>query len=172
MTSPGRPVKAVNPLELLTWWEGRGGRKPLSLRDLAARLGISEATTRNRLRVLRAAGQVDDQARQQALATRGGLRRGGRRPANSRETLTNPATPSELPVQKPDNSKIEPVFTTADAAPLLGVKPGTLTIWRYQGVGPRFVKCGSRVVYRLRDLNDYLDRRTRKSTADPGPKEE
>jgi hypothetical protein len=160
----------VNPLELLTWWEGRGGRRPASLREIAARLGISEATVRKRIQTLRAAGQVDDEARRQALATRGGLRRGGR-PAHFREILANPATPSEVPVHKPDNSKIEPVFTTADAAPLLGIKPGTLTIWRYQGVGPRFVKCGSRVVYRLRDLNDYLDRRTRKSTADPGPEE-
>jgi hypothetical protein len=33
---------------------------------------------RNRLRVLRAAGQVDDGARTRALAARGGLRRSGR----------------------------------------------------------------------------------------------
>ena len=63
-----RPVVAVNPLELLTWWEGRGGRRPLPLRALAAKLGISEATVRNRLRALRAAGQVDDTARAKALA--------------------------------------------------------------------------------------------------------
>ena len=25
----GRPAAAINPLELLTWWEGRGGRRPL-----------------------------------------------------------------------------------------------------------------------------------------------
>jgi len=82
MISPGRPVKAVNPLELLTWWEGRGGRRPLSLRDLAARLGISATTARKHLQTLRAAGQVDDQARARHLATHGGLRRGGRRSAH------------------------------------------------------------------------------------------
>jgi DNA invertase Pin-like site-specific DNA recombinase len=74
----GRPAAAVNPLELLTWWEGRGGRRPLPMRELARKLCISEGTVRNRLRVLRAAGQVDDGARTRALAARGGLRRSGR----------------------------------------------------------------------------------------------
>lgn len=73
----GRPVAAVNPLELLTWWEGRQGRRPLSLRQIAGKLGVSEATTRKRLRELREAGKVDDGARLRALAARGGLRRGG-----------------------------------------------------------------------------------------------
>ena len=72
-------------------------------------------------------------------------------------------------MSKPDSSKIEPVFDTPAAAALLGVKPNTLAVWRYQGVGPLFVKCGARVIYRLRDINAYLDSRTRKSTADPGP---
>ncbi len=74
-------------------------------------------------------------------------------------------------MDKPNVSKIEPVFDTLAAAPLLGVKPGTLEVWRYKGIGPRFVKCGSRVIYRLRDINEYLDHRTRNSTADPGPEE-
>lgn len=74
-------------------------------------------------------------------------------------------------MDKADVSKIEPVFDSIAAAPLLGVKPGTLALWRFKGVGPRFVKCGKRVIYRLRDINDYLDRQTRKSTADPGPDE-
>ena len=76
----GRPAAVVNALELLTWWEGRGGRRPLSLRELARKLGVSQATARKRLHALRAAGQVDDGARARALAARG-LRRGGR-PAN------------------------------------------------------------------------------------------
>jgi DNA invertase Pin-like site-specific DNA recombinase len=77
----GRPAAAVNPLELLIWWEGRGGRRPLSLRQLATKLGVSEATARKHLRALREAGQASDAARARALATRGGHRRGGR-PAN------------------------------------------------------------------------------------------
>ncbi len=74
----GRPTATVNPLELLTWWKGRGGRRPLSLRELARKLEVSEATARKRLRALQAAGQVNDAARARALAARGGLRKGGR----------------------------------------------------------------------------------------------
>jgi DNA-binding transcriptional ArsR family regulator len=80
----GRPALAVNPRELLTWWEGRGGHRPVSLRELARKLGVSEATVRRRLRDLRNAGQVDDGARAQALAARGGLRKGGR-PSRTQE---------------------------------------------------------------------------------------
>ncbi len=74
----GRPFKPVNPLELLGFWEGRGGRKPLSSRQIAKRLGVSETTVRARLAELRSQGQVNDEARQQALAARGGPTNGGR----------------------------------------------------------------------------------------------
>ncbi len=67
------------------------------------------------------------------------------------------------------NELAERVFDTVAAAALVGVKPGTLEVWRCKGIGPRFVKSGSRVVYRLRDINEYLESRTRSSTADPGP---
>jgi hypothetical protein len=66
-------------------------------------------------------------------------------------------------VRGQDGSTAQPVFDTRTAAPLLGVKPGTLEVWRCKGIGPRFVKSGSRVVYRFR---------TRNSTADPGPEAE
>lgn len=75
----GHPVAVVNPLELLTWWEGRGGRHPLPLRHIARKLGISEATVRKHLHALRSAGKVDDQARTRALATRRPLNQGGRK---------------------------------------------------------------------------------------------
>lgn len=42
----GHPVAAVNPAELLPHWEGRRGRRPLSLREIARKLGLSEATAR------------------------------------------------------------------------------------------------------------------------------
>jgi Zn-dependent peptidase ImmA (M78 family) len=71
-------VIAVNPRELLAWWEGRGGRRPASLREIAKKLGTSVATIRRRLQALRNARQVDDRARARALAARGGHRRGGR----------------------------------------------------------------------------------------------
>jgi DNA-binding transcriptional ArsR family regulator len=80
----GRPYVAVNPLELLGHWEGRGNRRPLSTREVAVKIGVSQATVRARLRELREAGKVDDEARRRALAARGGLHKGGRpgRPLN------------------------------------------------------------------------------------------
>jgi Zn-dependent peptidase ImmA (M78 family) len=82
-----RATAVVNPRELLTWWEGRGGRRPASLRDIAKKLGTSVATIRRRLQALRNARQVDDRARARALAARGGHRRGGR-PGNPLEDTT------------------------------------------------------------------------------------
>jgi DNA-binding transcriptional ArsR family regulator len=80
-----RPARLINPLELLTYWEGRGRQRPLSLREIASRLDLSESTVRARLRALRAAGQVDDTARAQALKNHP-LRKGGRpaRPIDDR----------------------------------------------------------------------------------------
>jgi DNA invertase Pin-like site-specific DNA recombinase len=74
----GRPPVAINPVELSALWEGRGGRRPLSQHELASKLGISKTTVRKHLRALRAAGQLDDQARARRLSTRGGHRPGGR----------------------------------------------------------------------------------------------
>ena len=109
----GRPVAAVNPLELLTCWEGRGGRRPLSLREIARKLGISQATARKRLRELREAGEVDDQARARALAARGGLRRGGR-----------PATPID------DDALAAAWLQRLQAARRRGTEPSIATIAR------------------------------------------
>lgn len=77
-TRRGRPPLAINPLELRLWWEGHGGRRPLSLRELGRKLGTSETTIRRHLRTLRAAGQLDDHTRARNLATHGGLPKGGR----------------------------------------------------------------------------------------------
>jgi DNA invertase Pin-like site-specific DNA recombinase len=74
--SRSHPAAAINTRELLSWWEGRGGRKPRTVRQIAQKLGLSETTIRKRLQALRAAGQVNDEARAQALARR--PRRGGR----------------------------------------------------------------------------------------------
>jgi DNA invertase Pin-like site-specific DNA recombinase len=64
----GRPPVAVNPVELLDLWKGRDGRRPLSQRELAARLGVSKTTVRKHLEALREAGELLDQARAGRLA--------------------------------------------------------------------------------------------------------
>ena len=55
--------------------------------------------------------------------------------------------------------------SAGEAASRLGLEPGTLANWRWSGRGPRFVKLGGRVRYRLADLAEYLDRMTRTSTS-------
>jgi len=56
------------------------------------------------------------------------------------------------------------VATPAAAEHLGGLKPNTLEIWRIQGVGPKYVKVGRLVRYRLEDLDAYLQAQTRSST--------
>jgi len=47
----------------------------------------------------------------------------------------------------------------AEAARKLGVNPGTLANWRHWGMGPKFVKRGSRVWYTERDLERFAKER-------------
>lgn len=54
----------------------------------------------------------------------------------------------------------------AEAAERLGVQRSTLDNWRWNGSGPRYVKVGGRVRYRLADLAEWLDVRTRTSTSE------
>ena len=46
-------------------------------------------------------------------------------------------------------------LNTRDAAAYLGVKPGTLEVWRSIGRGPRYMKLGTRVLYEIADLDTY-----------------
>ena len=57
-------------------------------------------------------------------------------------------------------------MTTKEAAALMGLKVNTLEIWRLRGSGPRFVKFGRAVRYRLDDLEKYIEAQTRQSTSE------
>ena len=48
-----------------------------------------------------------------------------------------------------------PSLNTPEAASYLGLRPGTLEIWRSLGKGPRYLKIGRRVVYELADIDAY-----------------
>ena len=48
------------------------------------------------------------------------------------------------------------------------ISPRTLERWRWIGDGPRFVKLGGRVVYRLCDIEEYEQAMIRSSTSGPG----
>jgi len=57
-------------------------------------------------------------------------------------------------------------LTTKEAAELLGIKPGTLEIWRVYGKSPRWMKIGKAVRYRLSDLNEFMENCTREHTSE------
>ena len=44
----------------------------------------------------------------------------------------------------------------------------TLERWRWTGEGPKFLKVGGRVVYRLADIEEYEQAIVRSSTSDVG----
>ncbi|MCA9564820.1 MAG: helix-turn-helix domain-containing protein [Myxococcales bacterium] len=51
----------------------------------------------------------------------------------------------------------EPLLVDTDrAAELMTLSPSTLTRWRGKGKGPPFVRLGSRVMYRVSDLEDWI----------------
>jgi predicted DNA-binding transcriptional regulator AlpA len=50
----------------------------------------------------------------------------------------------------------EPLIPEQEIAAAIGVKPQTLSAWRNQGEGPRFVKVGKLVRYRTSDINRWL----------------
>jgi len=50
----------------------------------------------------------------------------------------------------------KPKLNTREAAQYLGVKPNTLEVWRCKHRGPRYIKLGSRTVYDLDDLDDFV----------------
>lgn len=48
------------------------------------------------------------------------------------------------------------LMTPNELAGALGVKEGTLSVWRSTGEGPKFIKLGKQVFYRLDDLNQWV----------------
>ena len=57
--------------------------------------------------------------------------------------------------------KTEPLLLTAQAAEILGIKPGTLDNWRStKRVQIPFVRVGRAVRYRLSDLQAFIERGT------------
>ena len=56
------------------------------------------------------------------------------------------------------------LLNTRQAARLLGVSPGTLTNWRWCGLGPQFIQVGPRAVrYALADLEEFVVERRRQT---------
>ncbi len=49
------------------------------------------------------------------------------------------------------------LYLAGDPALLVLGRPGTLAHWRSEGRGPAFIRLGSRIAYRGRDLNEWVD---------------
>jgi predicted DNA-binding transcriptional regulator AlpA len=57
---------------------------------------------------------------------------------------------------------------TPEAARFVGLSIRTLEKHRTYGTGPRYSKLGGRVVYRLEDLQTWVELGAKASTSDPG----
>lgn len=55
---------------------------------------------------------------------------------------------------------------TKQAADYLNLSPNTLSRWRWSGDGPRFVKLGRAVRYRIEDLDAFVEQGVRNSTSE------
>ena len=71
-------------------------------------------------------------------------------------------------MSKVESARGQEFLDTREAASFLNVSPRTLPGWRSNGGGPRFVKLGRVVRYRLADLLDFAEQGERSSTADQG----
>ena len=61
-------------------------------------------------------------------------------------------------------------LTPAELAERLGVSVRTLTDWRYRGIGPRFLKVGVHIRYRVADVLAWEQTRVRGGVAGCGPR--
>ncbi len=66
----------------------------------------------------------------------------------------------------PDITASRRYLRTNEAALWLGVARQTLARWRVEGVGPPFVKLGGAVLYDVHELENFVEQRRRRSTAD------
>ena len=57
------------------------------------------------------------------------------------------------------------LVTTSEAAGYLRLKKNTLEVWRVYGKGPKYLKLGRLVKYRLADLESFLEESLRSSTS-------
>ena len=61
---------------------------------------------------------------------------------------------------------MQPIFLTPRAlADRWETKPRTLSQWRWNGRGPKFLKMGRHVLYRIEDVEAFENQRSRTSTS-------
>ena len=62
-------------------------------------------------------------------------------------------------------SDTEPL-NTPQAAKYLGVSTHALVKWRITGYGPQFCQLGRRILYRRKEIDDWISGKIRRSTSD------
>lgn len=50
------------------------------------------------------------------------------------------------------------LLTTAEVAAMVRAPQSTVRFWRHQGTGPRGFRVGRRVVYKVEDVQSWLDK--------------
>ena len=63
-------------------------------------------------------------------------------------------------------NKMQALKSVEETAEALGLAVGTLNKWRVQGGGPKFVRLGRRVAYRIVDIEDFISNGLRRSTSE------
>lgn len=66
-------------------------------------------------------------------------------------------------IQQPAPSSTRGALNDIELANRLGVSRKTLQKWRSLGIGPTYLKLGAKVVYRVEDIEAYVQRALRKS---------
>ena len=66
----------------------------------------------------------------------------------------------------PATETIPSFLSTDEVAEMVHIKPQTLRVWRWRGDGPRYLKAGSRVLYKLSDVLAWLERSSAQSTSE------
>jgi len=61
------------------------------------------------------------------------------------------------------------LVSEAQFAGMMNTSEYTLQYWRAHGTGPRFVKLGRAIYYRLKDIEAWMDVNTHESTRTTGP---
>jgi predicted DNA-binding transcriptional regulator AlpA len=64
---------------------------------------------------------------------------------------------------------MQKLLSTEEAAPLIGVRPKTLSNWRVLGRGPSHIRAGSKVAYDVSDIEAWKTARRVTSTSQPVP---
>lgn len=81
-------------------------------------------------------------------------------PAGDKAVHVQPLPHEEQPKRpehRSDGKTVVNLMTTEEASAYTGVSAGTLAGWRYNKKGPPFVKLGGKILYRQREVDEWID---------------